>query len=403
VLANLEMNWKDKPKVSVNRPRGGDPDPDPSTKMVVLQSFDSATYTCAEGYSTDGTTDLAMKRLGVSCLKTGQFSVPGLGQGGECQPVQCDGSSIPSVTRASLTTTRKSIYYFGDSVQLKCNTGTTRNGQGNGATTIDAQCGANGRFPSTRASCKPVTCGSAGARSYSYRSTSGSVQYGQSVTYTCQDGYRVNADSVNGAKTFTATCGADGSFTYSNGGNPQCLPLKCPNLPSMSNTEYISDRKKYLENLKVPCKAGHKCANGADHFYIGCQSSGAYSTPSEKCEASAPVANPSTDVSYNGKVYYFDGSRGVCDPGFSMAPQSVLYSIAHMFQGKTYRHQTSNNCCIMHRDMASEGMDFGFQSSCNANGPFQSGNPKPAGAGCNNIFWSGPSLNAKQLTFCGSD
>jgi hypothetical protein len=108
--------------------------------------------------------------------------------------------------------------------------------------------------------------------------------------------------------------------------------------------------------------------------------------------------DPATEVAFNGTCYYLDGSNGVCDPGYALAPQSVLTSIATGFAGKTYRYRQSDNCCIKHANQAAELQDWGMANAdCNAPGPFTSG-PVLGGRGCTNQNLNLP----KQLTLCGS-
>ena len=108
--------------------------------------------------------------------------------------------------------------------------------------------------------------------------------------------------------------------------------------------------------------------------------------------------DPTTEVAFNGVCYYLDGSNGVCDAGYALAPQSVLSSIASGFVGKTYRHARSNNCCIKHANQAAEGQDWGMASGdCNAPGPFSTG-PALGAVGCTNANQN----TSSQLSLCGS-
>ena len=51
-------------------------------------------------------------------------------------------------------------------------------------------------------------------------------------------------------------------------------------------------------------------------------------------DLACPACDSAVEVEYNGTCYYLDGSRGLCDPGYVLAPQSILYTIADMFLGK---------------------------------------------------------------------
>ena len=109
--------------------------------------------------------------------------------------------------------------------------------------------------------------------------------------------------------------------------------------------------------------------------------------------------DPRTEVEFGGICYYLDGSDGVCDPGYALAPQSVLINIASDFTGKTYRHTQSNNCCIKHANQAAELQDWGMLSGdCNQSGPFTFG-PRLGGAGCTDANQN----HSMQLTIYGSN
>ena len=108
------------------------------------------------------------------------------------------------------------------------------------------------------------------------------------------------------------------------------------------------------------------------------------------------LCDPSTEVEFGTSCYYLDGSRGLCDPGFILAPQSVLQFIAADFIGKTYKHTVSNNCCIVHANQSAEGQDWGMTTQCNSAGPFTAGNPELGGAGCTDV----QNDEVGQLTFC---
>jgi hypothetical protein len=102
------------------------------------------------------------------------------------------------------------------------------------------------------------------------------------------------------------------------------------------------------------------------------------------------------EVGFGGKCYYLDGSGGVCDPGFSLAPQSVLSSIAAQFEGLDYKHAISGNCCIWNSD---PDEDWGMEGTCNGSGPIQAGEPILDGSSCTDAM----NFEANQLTLCGSN
>ena len=114
------------------------------------------------------------------------------------------------------------------------------------------------------------------------------------------------------------------------------------------------------------------------------------------CNGHVGCCDLTVEVEFQGTCYYLDGSGGNCDPGYVLAPQSILNDIASDFVGLDYKHKVSNNCCVQHADQATELQDWGMGAGdCNAAGPFGVG-PVPGGAGCNDAN----QLNSAQLTLC---
>jgi hypothetical protein len=112
----------------------------------------------------------------------------------------------------------------------------------------------------------------------------------------------------------------------------------------------------------------------------------------------AVSCSAATDVRYQGRCYYLDGSGGVCQSGYEMAEQVVLHAISASFKGKTYKSQKSSNCCIKHSAHDREKQDWGFDgANCCKAGPFTKG-PQPGGSRCTDASQH----KSKQLTLCRS-
>lgn len=116
---------------------------------------------------------------------------------------------------------------------------------------------------------------------------------------------------------------------------------------------------------------------------------------------------PNTDVSFGGNCYYLDGTNGVCQPGYTMAPQSVLTNISTGFAGLTFKTQTFNNCCVKHSQQGvppcgaapNECQDWGMTGlDCTPSTvPWGTG-PIPGGTSCANANQN----DTRQLTLCGT-
>ena len=125
-----------------------------------------------------------------------------------------------------------------------------------------------------------------------------------------------------------------------------------------------------------------------------CGACGTVCLSGQTCSNGACVTNCGTnDVSYGGHCYYLDGSGGACDPGYSLASQEILSSIASLFAGKNYKHTVSGNCCIYNSDGVE---NWGMVDHCNTPGPFDSSEPALHGANCAGV----EILDGNQLTLC---
>ncbi len=81
-LENVELNLDNFPDLHVRTWDGKDPEIDRFKGLPILQSHDTAQYTCAAGYSTDRTTHIESKTFDVACESTGIEAT------GICNPVQ---------------------------------------------------------------------------------------------------------------------------------------------------------------------------------------------------------------------------------------------------------------------------------------------------------------------------
>ncbi len=174
-----------------------------------------------------------------------------------------------------------------------------------------------------------------------------------------------------------------------------CLELR---EPRVLVSGYASPDGVALLEQGLPDRPGLElCLEGAARRGPGGVWSGTTGAECVELGAISPC-DPLTEVEHEGRCYYLDGSGGACEPGYSLAPQSVLETIAPDFVGLDYKTAVSANCCIWHRDQDAELQDWGINEGCNAPGPFVEA-PVRGGAGCLDAL----NLDARQLTLCMSD
>lgn len=137
--------------------------------------------------------------------------------------------------------------------------------------------------------------------------------------------------------------------------------------------------------LNAPIGPGETCGFVCDPGYV--------SHDGKTCVPIIVVTcDPRTEVLKNGHCYYLDGSGGNCDPGYALAPESVLSN--GLFAGKTYKHTVSTNCCIQN---AGPVENFGMGSNCNEPGLFGPRDPTAGAVGCT----AQTNRSPRQLTLCG--
>lgn len=110
-----------------------------------------------------------------------------------------------------------------------------------------------------------------------------------------------------------------------------------------------------------------------------------------------PICTDLNDVEYNQKCFYLDGSKGVCDSGYIVSSNAMLAAILganpNAWQGKNYRHQISDNACVLTKDNVE---NYGMVTHANQPGPFGTGEPIWNGSSCTGVYFTQP----KQLTLC---
>jgi hypothetical protein len=127
----------------------------------------------------------------------------------------------------------------------------------------------------------------------------------------------------------------------------------------------------------------------------GLDASEASSDSSTDAKQACPDPN---DVEHDGHCYYLDGSKGVCDQGYTLSSNAklavVLAANANAWQGKSGRHTIMGSTCVLTKDNV---MNYGLLSNVT---PFSAGEPVAGGSACWMI--SPPQMGQNQLTLCES-
>ncbi|KAK2515249.1 hypothetical protein Q9233_014448 [Columba guinea] len=139
---------------------------------------------------------------------------------------------------------------------------------------------------------------------------------GTSVTYFCNDGYRLSAKELT-----TAVCQPDGTWSNHNK-TPRCVVISCGELPTPPNGNKIGTQITYGSTAIFTCDSGYMLVGSAVRE---CLSSGLWSGIETRCLA-GHCGIP--DLIVNGQVIgenygYRDTVVYQCSPGFRLIGSSV--------------------------------------------------------------------------------
>lgn len=232
---------------------------------------DTVKYTCVDGYSTDGGVGDASKSFTATCHSS--LVMQGMKS---CIRVVCDDVQLPTISHATVRPANlpgDGFYRFGDDAWFDCDAGHTLDGTSTGASVFSLQCEAGGHFTSRTPSCRPISCGTPNNVGGASASTSATLTYGQSVTYTCKDGYR-----VNGQMTWTSTCEQDGKLGSMQSG---CSRLSCGEAPLIADATSSQQGQTVnsLQSIWYQCKQGFSTSGadgGSTWFQVTCQEDGTW-------------------------------------------------------------------------------------------------------------------------------
>jgi len=169
----------------------------------------------------------------------------------DCLPEEC--GPPPKIKHAS-TSIKDSVFFDSEPVPFECSTGYTLDGTASGPVSFTVQCEATASFSDPTRNCKPVECGPPPKVDHSLASEEGGLTFEQTVEYTCAKGY--STDGSVEAKSFTATCNADGEFD----GLSACERIICmQKVPTQPHASVMEDGETLLfeEKADVVCNAGY--------------------------------------------------------------------------------------------------------------------------------------------------
>ncbi|XP_053338706.1 C4b-binding protein alpha chain-like [Clarias gariepinus] len=264
----------------------------------VADSYDYAnviTYSCKGGLDLIGTSEL-------SCSDDGTFQPPAP----QCLFVSCERPVIPNAIRIE---GKSPPYKYKQFVRYQCNKGYRMEGSDFLICTED---GWNPRPPQ----CTVITCSKppdiANGQFYPSKLL---YEYGQSVTYSCDTGFRLSGIS-------TIVCTDDETFQKS----PQCLEVTCdaPNIKNAVIVKRKTSPYRYKMTIQYQCNEGYSM-EGSD--LLTCKENG-WNPPPPKCNIATCSKLPGIkNVQFKPLKEFYEYGETVtysCEEGFRLQFTSTI-------------------------------------------------------------------------------
>jgi hypothetical protein len=222
------------PEVSVSTWLGGASTLDVYTQTPILRAFDVATYTCQHGFSADGSNNPEATNISLTCNELGVWS-RSVDHTFTCARKMCDNLATSSLANSVLVNDN-TPWLYEDVAEFRCDTGHTVTGEVGAATTFYLECGADGFSYSHIQGCQPVAC-SVPEHPLASPTQTGTVLYGDAITYTCDSGAGV--DGSPRSTGYSGQCEADGTIWA---GTSRCEFVSCgvATVPANSALQAIS-------------------------------------------------------------------------------------------------------------------------------------------------------------------
>ncbi|VDI22601.1 receptor-type tyrosine-protein phosphatase T [Mytilus galloprovincialis] len=206
----------------------------------------------------------------------------------------------------------KTIYRYGETVMLTCNTGYKLNG------TKSLTCQQSGQWNNTIPHCQVVTCPDLKhLPNQKLEPVKAQYSYRDNVTFKCDEGYELLSANI-------ITCQGDGTWSDK---QTNCTGVSCPTLPKVDNALPPTKLEgyRYPETLNITCETGYK-VEGSD--LLQCNSSGKWGfIPQCKgvsCRDFPKIDNIVTSIQAT-TIYRFPVSVNVsCKPGYQINGSNQL-------------------------------------------------------------------------------
>ncbi|KAL3867863.1 hypothetical protein ACJMK2_040709 [Sinanodonta woodiana] len=261
-----------------------------STTLTERFTFGSvATYDCNDGYYLAGRAEI---RCGTS--KQWEYDAST-----ECRPVDC---GRPTAVPHALVTLENTTY--GSTAVYSCEKGYIL--QGSSGT---LKCDEMGNWKGKTGNCEPISCGAPLLRDH--LKFSGSFTFGETITFTCDDGYVLAGNSE-------LRCEASGHLS---GAVPSCSLISCGPPPHSDYAIVGGTRWDFGSSIEYTCQTGFKLVGKST---LNCEANGQWSGTSPQCLRTScePLRLPKHGFIVQGDpnitIYYGDTLEFECEEGYQL-------------------------------------------------------------------------------------
>ncbi|XP_058266523.1 sushi, von Willebrand factor type A, EGF and pentraxin domain-containing protein 1-like isoform X2 [Hemibagrus wyckioides] len=261
----------------------------------IYEYGDTVTYTCNEGYRIKASAT-------ISCTEHGTFQ-----RSPWCQEITCDPRAIRNVI-----VERSSLYKYNTSIKITCEKGYKTVGSD------QLTCGENGWRPNSTP-CTVVTCfPPRGIRNGQFYPQEEIYEYEDTVTYTCNEGYRIKASA-------TISCTEHGTFQRS----PWCQEITCDPRAIRNVIVERSSLYKYNTSIKITCEKGYKTV-GSDQLTCGENGWRPNSTPCTVVTCFPPRGIRNGQFYPQEEIYeYEDTVTYTCNEGYRIKASATISCTEH--------------------------------------------------------------------------
>ncbi|XP_035674957.1 P-selectin-like [Branchiostoma floridae] len=238
-------------------------------------------------------------------------------------------------------------FVYGKHLQFSCDAGYELVG---GSAIITCQ--ADGTWDGAVPICNKIQCPP--GQSPSHGHVTGNIQYGDTISYTCDAGYVLTGDA-------TSTCLSTGVWSNQ---PPQCTELQCASLAAPNHGMVSSSTNLVGDTVTFSCDPGFEIHGSTDRL---CQADGTWSGSQPRCrkvrcpELSAPANGDMTGGNrYQNQVHFS------CNTGYQLVGSTTLTCQADQTWSGPVPNCSPTQCPSMQvsNGFITGGTVFGTTASC---------------------------------------